>query len=154
MVATQIEAGPELDALVAIEVIGGYVHAHAGPGTVSPATAPAADGSRVVMDSAFPAQCYSTTYEGMGLVLERMQALGWYVQIKSVRDLQLDEWSWRVDLEPGHGWAEVQQCAPTLPHAVALAALAAVRANRIPANLPALGSEISAHTDQGGESRI
>jgi hypothetical protein len=122
MSETQIEAGAALDALVAIEVIGGYTSA--GDGAVSPT-----DGG-FVYDSAFPPAPYSTTYEGAHLVLARLLAMGW---------------NWQATgyvLDPIHapgigafevviiGLEEIEASAATFPHAVALAALAAVRSTR------------------------
>lgn len=64
---------------------------------------------------------YSTAWEGMRLVVERMRELGWWV------DLTLrDEWQCKF-----HGYPrprEILGSSDTLPHAVCLAALAAVEA--------------------------
>lgn len=112
---TQIEAGRELDALVAVEVMGwsswriDEMEEHwgrRGPGSS--------------YESGYEPPRYSTTGDGMLAVLERMRELGWAVEI------QAEDKHWWVDFyrpieeKIGH--------ATTLPHAVCLAALEAVRA--------------------------
>ena len=93
----EIEAGRELDALIEAEVMGGG-------GT---------DKKPYWMHIPLPA--YSTTYEGMGLVLERMTEL-WHWDIVS-----LTKGGFRASFGSYRGDAD------TLPHAVCLAALKAVR---------------------------
>ena len=104
---TQIEAGRELDALVAVEVmgwtkLGEWLWRNSDE-----------------RDFSDPPR-YSTTGDGMLAVLERMRELGWYGRTGFLPD----------------GCAEFQHAtghvvggiADTLPHAVCLAALEAVRA--------------------------
>ena len=85
----RLEAGRELDELVAVEVFGFVVREYK----------------------------YSTTGDGMLAVLERMGAQGWDVEVVA------DDDGWIVKYAGEHA-----VFAPTLPHAVCLAALEAVRA--------------------------
>lgn len=115
---TQIEAGPELDALVAREVMGWA------PPDPARQWAPEewldTTGSRD-----WPSyRAFSISYEGMGLVLERMQALGYAPSMR----MWPTGWEVRFIVE----WQIHEAAAATLPHAVALAALAAVRATTAP----------------------
>lgn len=121
---TQIEAGRELDALIATEVMG-WTHDRERAHEVSSADGESWEwvtgwrrGSEEWLHD-FPPGYYSTSYEGMGLVLERLQALGWDIDATWAKDI------WHVALG---SWNNNKAEAPTLPHAVALAALAAVRA--------------------------
>lgn len=105
---TQIEAGRELDALVAVEVMGWTRLSIRNPLWHSP--------SDLVWRAELPA--FSTTGDGMLAVLEQMRALGW---------------EFAVYCDPGEaGWSVTIGGAllsrDTLPHAACLAALEAVRA--------------------------
>lgn len=103
MANEDLQAGRDLDVLIAIEVMWRIVSGDAGV-------------------DAIPA--YSTTYEGMGLVLERMRGFGWYGSVKMSLDMSCYARFTRNASPKYHGF-EVD--ADTLPHAVCLAALKAVR---------------------------
>ena len=125
---TQIKAGRELDALIATEVMG-WTHDRERAHQVSSADGEGWEwvtgwrrGNEEWLHE-FPPAYYSTTYEGMGLVLDQMRERGWAVAMD--RPLSAPLWVvvfWR---EIGGSYGKD---APSLPHAVALAALAAVRA--------------------------
>lgn len=106
---TQIEAGRELDALVAMEVMGWT--------QVNPRWWVRLDGASVPHPPT-----YSTTGDGMLAVLERMRELGWRSLVTTYGE--------RIEamFYPGEGWPIYAASADTLPHAVCLAALEAVRA--------------------------
>lgn len=76
---------------------------------------------RTHMIDARPVPRYAETWEGLGLVVERMRARGYAVTLRSTYP---DGWRCEVSRLPRlwHADAEIA------PHAVALAALAAVRA--------------------------
>lgn len=126
---TRIEAGHELDVLVAEEVMG-WTHDRKRAHQVSDGDDwKWVTGWRLGNEEwlhEFPPAYYSTSYEGMGLVLERMKTLGWGMHLDSIA-VRTD---WSADFmafgQPNA--PRVFASAPTLPHAVALAALAAVRA--------------------------
>lgn len=117
---TQIESGSELNALIAQDVMGWQ------PPDSSRAYAPSqwldAKGNRDWP----PYRAFSSSYEGMGLVLERMQALGW--SFSTATAPEFDWWAEFTNWQLHHGGGNFRVRADTLPHAVALAALAAVRA--------------------------
>lgn len=118
--ATQIEAGSELDALVAQEVMGLL-----GDGLPSTRYWPGI-GHVMVHEPRRAPFDYSTSYEGMGLVLERMQALGYTYDVDATDGVPLVTWH-----RPGPG-PTFRAEGVTLPHAVALAALTAVRSAQAP----------------------
>ena len=64
---------------------------------------------------------YSTSWDAMRLVVERLVALGWTV---TVRAMEGNATCWLVDRQPGR--STVYEHGDTAPHAVALAALKAV----------------------------
>ena len=65
---------------------------------------------------------YSTTWEGMRLVVERMRKLGFTPSMEQA--FTGEKWTAYFDINKSSGW--VTGSAATLPHAVCLAALAAV----------------------------
>ena len=106
-------AGRDLDALIAVEVMGWTIRA--------------VQGVQLFQDAyhnpRFFAPDYSTTYEGAGLVIERMRELGWEgYDVDATDGVPLVRF-WKDGVSPGAD-------APTLPHAVCLAALAAVRSTK------------------------
>ena len=122
---TQMGAGRELDLLIGTEVFGlvqcTNTRAHPSDNPYSNRYCLAepespTDGGEV--------QMFSTSYEGMGLVLERMRALGWTYDVDATDGVPLVTWG-----RPGPH-RPIRADAPTLPHAVALAALEAVRATK------------------------
>lgn len=101
-----LPAGRELDAEIAEKVLGWK--------TIRPVPLPR----------------YSTDWNAMRLVIERLVALGWLVGIDvgiQARCVLVAD----IDAEPRDEIVYAEE-APTLPHAVALAALAAFRAQQNP----------------------
>ena len=117
MATVAIEAGRELDALVAVEVMG-WTRQRLGQ-WVKP------DGGPTIAEP----NRYSTTGDGMLEVLERMRGLGWIGVCKVSTDTRSYA-RFSRNARPGETHAvngkDVE--ADTLPHAVCLAALEAVRA--------------------------
>lgn len=101
-----IQAGRELDALVAETVM------------------------TWVLGSGSPPFAFSTTWEGMRLVVERMRELGFTWQLYSA-DRVAEDWLVCISKFDGrcHNRVSVKK-APDLPHAVCLAALEAVGGER------------------------
>ncbi len=114
----QIEAGAALDAIVFEEVFGG------GHDGVWHYRGLVPNGNGQLFPHKYLA--YSTTYEGMGLVLERMQALGYEYALGNAAWEGINATFARVADTP-HAREHTNHAA-SLPLAVALAALAAVRA--------------------------
>jgi hypothetical protein len=133
---TQIEAGRELDTLVATEVMGLTVMR---PDDICPQCGhpcrghQSGDFCRSCMMEPGPlgrcgsydwdyARQYSTSYEGCGLVLERMQALGWAWSLENLLDNDREWRDWRASVSKMGGQSPIEAESSALPHAVALAA--------------------------------
>jgi hypothetical protein len=123
---TQIEAGAALDRLLAVEAMGWREERGAWLAETP---------TNHIQVRYLAPPTYSTSYGGMELVLERMRALGWACSMEEVftgpamsRDPADMTYWWEAELrsfdEERKAWGE----GATLPHAIALAALAAVRA--------------------------
>lgn len=116
------EAGPALDADIGQHVMGLIVQRWRDGDVVTGSHYFGPDGRRM-----FETPAYSTTGDGMLLVIERMRALGWWWELDSPGqqdangDTRDQAHLWRIDSE-----ATVTMAGDTLPHAVALAALAAL----------------------------
>lgn len=112
----RIEAGRELDALIAEEVMGWRRMRMPQDGWVLPLP-----GGRRLQPDAF------STSGACLEVLERMREQGWNVLIET-QLLDLNENTWRVAFDKFR--PSYIGDAPTLPHAICLAALEAVRAEK------------------------
>lgn len=114
---TQIEAGQALDELIALEVMGWD------PPRPEREFKPWAWFDTTGWSDDPASKAFSTSYEGMGLVLERMKA-------DYLLNIEFDDKGASVMFMQGYSAPVVGEAyTQSLPHAVALAALAAVRAS-------------------------
>jgi hypothetical protein len=115
------EAGPVLDNFVATRVMG---------------LTPVIGRAGYAIGMAFPdgqgyTPAYSTTGDGMLLVIERMRALGWMVEMTmwcATEPVPYPAWARFKPVTIAIRQERRAASATTLPHAVALAALAALEA--------------------------
>ena len=110
-----LEAGPELDRIVAERVFGVVFVDQIDTWNAPPMRASVA---------------YTTAWDGMGLVVERMRELGWHWS--GVNRLSDNEWSGAASFLFGNGPYPIENTthaeAPTVPLATCRAALAALEA--------------------------
>ena len=114
-----LEAGPELDAIVAERLFSV---------DVIPCQIPAAQAhAHTSVGHALPSCClahYSTTWEGMGLVVERMADLGFDFEVTHYKDRSANVEVWK---DQGGSWTWVaRDLGDTVPLATCRAALAAL----------------------------
>jgi hypothetical protein len=124
MANEDLQAGRELDVLIATEVMG-WVFCNCDVyGGVGEHRHDVDDWSALE-----PTPRFSTTYEGMGLVLERMRELGWGWKLESWLYFHGAGWGAEVEdfTEKEKSRGRFQVYSLSLPHAVCLAALKAVR---------------------------
>lgn len=124
MATGQIKAGRELDRLIAVEVFGLVQCANP---KAHPSENPFYD-YFCMADADSPTQggelrMYSEMFEDMGAVLRRMQELGWAIELSNMGTGAFWEAAFWLP-----GGPHVDASSGSLSHAVALAALAAVRA--------------------------
>jgi len=114
----QMQPGPELDAAVAAALGWRYV----------PSDEPGGPGLLFQDDGSCDWWKPSQTWNGAGLVVERLIELGWLPDILYIPDEQMWYCSFENHL-PCEGHADyfmANREAPTAPHAISLAALAAL----------------------------
>ena len=114
---TQVAVGSELDALVAEKVMGWERYDRHGWWLTNPAEH--LDRALAVL----PDYAFSTSWEGVGLVIERMRELGWEMALDDLRYSYRAVFRRRQDEELRYSQSRQR---PTAPEAVCRAALAAL----------------------------